>query len=99
MRKLRQVALGLGLLGLLTFGGAAAAAKEAGKRSTRSLSGVVLSVDSKERIITVREFRTGRVLAVRLPQGQTVRTNLTIEPSLQIDRIIPGMTLKEVAVR
>jgi hypothetical protein len=93
MKKIKRVALGLALLAALAGGGAGASAKSSKQRDLR---GVVQSIDLRSRTIEVRELETGRVITVRVPEGTLLRTNSTNQPLVQIERLIPGMTLSAV---
>ena len=93
MKKIHRVALGLALLAALAGGGAGASAKTS---KQRALSGVIRSIDLRARTVEVREQETGRVVTVRVPEGALVRTNSTNQPLMQIERLIPGMTLSAV---
>jgi hypothetical protein len=93
MEKIQRVALGLALLAALAGGGAGASAKT---NKQRALSGVVQSIDLRARTVEVREQETGRVVKVRVPEGALLRTNSTNQPLMQIERLIPGMTLSAV---
>lgn len=95
MKKIQRVALGLALLAALAGGGAGASAKTGGAKQ-RALSGVVQSIDLRARTVEVREQETGRVITVRVPDGALVRTNSTNQPLMQIERLLPGMTLSAV---
>ncbi len=94
MKKIQRVALGLALLAALAGGAAGASAKTVGKQ--RALSGVIQSIDLRTRTVEVREQETGRVVTVRVPDGALVRTNSTNQPLVQIERLLPGMTLSAV---
>jgi hypothetical protein len=91
MKKIQRVGLGLALLAVLAGGGVSASAKSAVKR--RALSGVIQSVDLRARTVEVRESETGRVVTLRVPEGALVRTNMTTQPLMQIERLLPGMAL------
>ena len=95
MKKIQRVALGLALLAALAGGGASASAKSSSKQK-RALSGVVQSIDLRSRTLEVREQETGRVVTVRVPEGSLLRTNSTNQPLMQIERLIPGMTLSAI---
>ncbi len=95
MKKIQRVALGLALLAALACGGAGASAKTGGGKQ-RALSGVIQSIDLRARTVEVREQETGRVVTVRVPDGALVRTNSTNQPLMQIERLLPGMTLNAV---
>jgi hypothetical protein len=43
--------------------------------------------------VEVREQETGRIVAVRVPEGVLLRTNSTNQPFMQIERLLPGMLL------
>jgi hypothetical protein len=93
MKKIQRVALGLALLAVIAGGGAGASAKSS---RPRALSGVIQSIDLRARTVEVRDQETGRVISVRVPEGALVRTNSTNQPLMQIERLIPGMTLSAV---
>jgi hypothetical protein len=92
MQKIPRVALGLALLAALVGGGASASAKTSGGKQ-RALSGVIQSIDLRAGTVEVREQETGRLVTVRVPEGALVRTNSTNQPLMQIERLLPGMTL------
>ena len=92
MKKIHRITLGLALLVALGAGGAGASAKSSGGKQ-RALSGIVQSIDLRARTVEVREKETGRVVTVRVPEGTLLRTNSTNQPLVQIERLIPGMTL------
>ena len=94
MKKIQRIALGLALLALLAGGGVSASAKSSSK--TRALSGVVQSIDLNTRTIQVRERETGRVVTARVPEGTLLRTSITNQPLVQIERLIPGMAVSVV---
>ena len=94
MKKIQRVALGLALLAALAAGGAGASAKSSHKQ--RALSGVVQSIDLRARTVEVRDQETGRVVSMRVPEGTLVRTNSTNQPLVQIERLIPGMTVSVI---
>jgi hypothetical protein len=91
MKKIQRVALGLALLAALAGGGVSASAKSSNKH--RALSGVVQSVDLRARTVEVREQETGRVVSVRVPEGALLRTSITNQPLVLIERLLPGMTV------
>lgn len=91
MKKLQRTALGLALLAALVGGGAGASAKNAGKQ--RTLNGIVQSVDLRTRTVEVRDQETGRVISVRVPDGILLRTNSSNQRFMQIERLLPGMTV------
>ena len=93
MKKIQRVALGLALLATLVGGGVGVSAKSSSKRV---LSGTVRSVDLRARTVEVRDHETGRVVTMRVPDGSLFRTNITNQPLMQIERLIPGMTLSAV---
>ena len=94
MKKIQHIALGLALLAALAAGGAGASAKSGNKQ--RALSGVVQSIDLRSRTIEVREQETGRLVSARVPAGALVRTNITNQPLVQIERLLPGMSVSVV---
>ena len=94
MKKIQRIALGLALLAALAGGGVGASAKSSSK--TRALSGVVQSIDLRARTIQVREHETGRVVTARVPEGTLLRTSITNQPLVQIERLIPGMAVSVV---
>jgi len=93
MKKIQRIALGLALLAALG-GGVSASAKSSSK--PRALKGVVQSIDLRSRTIVVREHKTGRVVEVRVPEGALLRTNITNQPLVQIERLLPGIFLTAV---
>lgn len=97
MKKLQRKTLGLALLALVAFGGVNASAKQTARQQV--LSGVVVSIDLGARTIQVREQGTGRTLSVRVPEGKTMRTNLATSPSLPIERLLPGMVIRDIVVQ
>jgi HAMP domain-containing protein len=97
MKKLQRKTLGLALLALVAFGGVNASAKQTARQQV--LSGVVMSIDLGARTIQVREQGTGRTLSVRVPEGKTMRTNLATSPSLPIERLLPGMVIRDIVVQ
>jgi hypothetical protein len=97
MKKLQRKTLGLALLALVAFGGVNASAKQTARQQV--LSGVVVSIDLGARTIQVREQATGRTLSVRVPEGKTMRTNLATSPSLPIERLLPGMVIRDIVVQ
>jgi predicted phage tail protein len=95
MKKIQRIALGLALLAALAGGGASASAKTSGGKQ-RALSGVIQSIDLRARTVEVREQETGRVITVHVPAGELVRTSSTNQPVMQLERLLPGMTLSAV---
>ncbi|HEX7313544.1 MAG TPA: hypothetical protein VF297_06460 [Pyrinomonadaceae bacterium] len=93
MKKIQRIALGLALLAALAGGAGGASAKS---NRARALSGTVQSIDLRARTVEVRERETGRVVNVRVPEGALVRTNITNQPLVQIERLLPGMTVSVV---
>ena len=94
MKKIQRTALGLALLAALAGGGGGASAKSSSK--PRALNGVVQSIDLRARTIQVREQATGRVVTARVPEGSLLRTSITTQPLVQIERLIPGMLVSVV---
>jgi hypothetical protein len=94
MKNIQRIALGLALLAALAGGVREASAK--GGHKQRALSGVIQSIDLRARTVEVREQETGRVVTVRVPEGALLRTNSTNQPLMQIERLLPGMTLSAV---
>jgi hypothetical protein len=95
MKQIQRIALGLALLAALAgVGVVGASAKSAGRQ--RTLNGVVRSIDLRARTVEVREQETDRVVTVRVPDGALLRTNITNQPLVQIERLLPGMTLSVV---
>lgn len=99
MKKLQRKTLGLALLALLAFGGVNASAKPMGAARQQVLNGVVVSIDMGARTIQVREQGTGRTLSVRVPEGKSLHTNLATSPSLPIERLLPGMVIRDIVVQ
>lgn len=97
MKKLQRKTIGLALLAVVAFGGVSASAKQTAREQI--LSGLVTSVDINTRTIQVREQGTGRTIAVRVPAGKNVRTNLATSPSLPIERLLPGMVVRDIVVQ
>src|SRR3954462_14450060 len=97
MKKLQHKTLGLALLALIAFGGVNASAKQTS--SQQALTGIIVSVDLNARTIQVREQGTGRTLSVRVPEGKNLRTNLATSPSLPIERLLPGMVIRDIVVQ
>ena len=97
MKKLQRKIIGLALLAVVAFGGVSASAKQTARE--QNLSGLVMSVDINARTIVVREQRTGRTISVRIPEGKTVRTNLATSPSVPIERLLPGMVIRDIVVQ
>lgn len=95
MKKIQRVALGLALFAALAGGGLSVSAKTSGGKQ-RVLSGIIQSIDLRARTVEVRELETGRIVTVRVPAGALVRTNSTNQPVMQIERLIPGLTLSAV---
>ena len=94
MKKIQRSALGLALLAALVGGGVSASAKSSNKQ--RALKGVVQSIDLRARTIILREQETGRVVEVRVPEGALFRTNITSQPLMQIERLLPGILISAV---
>jgi hypothetical protein len=90
MRKIQKTTIGLALFALLAFGGVSAAAKGSAA-GQRTISGVVTRVDFRTRTAEVRELSSGRTVAVQIPEGMTVRTNLTMSQRLRLEQLLPGM--------
>jgi hypothetical protein len=99
MKKLQRKTLGLALLALLALGGVNASAKQTGAARQQVLSGVIVSIDMGARTIQVREQGTGRTLSVRVPEGKNLRTNLATSPVLPIERLLPGMVIRDIVVQ
>jgi hypothetical protein len=97
MKKLQRKTIGLALLALVAFGGVNASAKQTARE--QNLSGLVTSVDINARTIQVREQGTGRTITVRVPAGKNLRTNLATSPSLPIERLLPGMVIRDIVVQ
>jgi hypothetical protein len=93
MRKIRRMTTGLALCALLAVGGASAAAKS-GAAKQRAITGVVTRVDLRARTIEVREDGSGRAVSLYVPEGETVKTNLSMSPRLPIERLLPGIYIK-----
>jgi hypothetical protein len=90
MKKIQHIALGLALLAALAGGVVSASAK--GSRA-RALSGTVQSIDLRTRTVEVLDRETGRRINVRVPEGMLVRTSVASQPLVQIERLLPGMTV------
>lgn len=98
MNKLQRITIGLALLATLVCGGGVSASAKSGGRQ-RALSGVVLSVNLRARTIEVRDKSSDRVVSVRVPEGALLQTTGTAEPFVQIERLLPGMSVRGIAVR
>ena len=96
MKKLQRKTIGLALLAVIAFGGVSVSAKQTRQQV---LTGVIQSVDLAGRTITVREQGTNRTIAVRVPEGKILRTNLASQPSLPIERLLPGMVIRDIVVQ
>ena len=94
MKKVQRIALGLALLATLVGAGADASAKTGGKR--RPMSGIVQSIDLRTRTVEVREQETGRTISVRVPSGTLIRTNSTNQPVVQLEQLLPGMSISAI---
>ena len=99
MKNFRLMPLSLALLALLTSGGISASAKSSDRARARAVSGVVTSIDSESRTIGVRESRGGRTIRIHVPEGATVRTNLSLRQSLTLNDLMVGMNVRGVYVR
>lgn len=97
MKKLQRKTVGLVLLAVVAFGGVTASAKQTAREQV--LNGVVTSIDISARTIQVREQGTNRTVSVRVPAGKSVRTNLASSPSLPIERLLPGMVIRDIVVQ
>lgn len=93
MKKFQRIALGLALFAALAGGGVSVSAKSSSKRA---LSGTVRSVDLRNSTVEVRDQETGRVVTMRVPAGSLFRTNITNQPIVQIERLLPGMTVSVI---
>ena len=99
MNKIRHATLGLALLAMLASGGIVAAAKEGGSaKRSRVISGIVTRVDINARTVEIREVESQRTIAVQIPYGSTVETNLASEKAVSLERLLPGMLIR-AAVR
>lgn len=96
MKKFQRVAFGLALLAALVGGSSAGASAKTVGGKQRALSGVIQSIDLRARTVEVREHETGRVVTLRVPDGALIRTNSSNQPLVQIERLLPGMTLSTV---
>lgn len=92
MKKIRQTTISLALLALLAFGGISAGAKQADRH--RVVSGIVTRIDLNSRTLEVREIGSRRTIAVQVPTGTTVETNLAMSPSVTLERLLPGMYVR-----
>ena len=99
MKKLQRITLGLALAATLACGATASAkAGDGTRKPRRALTGTVLSVDLRARTLEVRDHATGRVVNVIVRGHSLLRTNIGSQPFVTIERIMPGMPLREVAV-
>ena len=99
MNKLQRIALGLALAATLASGAATASAKDGGQAPRRVLSGTIQRVDLRTRTLEVREDATGRVVRVRVPDGSLLRTNMAYQPVVSIERLLPGMMIRDAIVQ
>jgi len=97
MNKIQRITLGLALLATITCGGASASAKEGNKQ--RAMSGIVQSVDLRARTVSVRDQETGRIVTVRVPEGSALQTSSGTQRNVQIERLLPGMSLRDIIVQ
>jgi hypothetical protein len=95
MKKIRQTTIGLALFALLAFGGISAAAK-GDAPGRHAISGFVTRVDLRTRTVELRERDGGRSINVQIPEGMTVKTNLSMTPALAIERLLPGMYITAI---
>ena len=95
MKKIQKMTIGLALFALLAFGGVSAAAKGSAA-GQRPISGVVTRIDLRTRTAELREQGSGRTVAVQVPEGMTVKTNLTMAPALTLERLLPGMYITAI---
>jgi hypothetical protein len=95
MKKIRQTTIGFALFALLALGGISAAAK-GGAPSQHAISGFVTRVDLRTRTVELRERESGRNVSVQIPEGMTVKTNLSMTPALAIERLLPGMYITAI---
>jgi hypothetical protein len=98
MKKLQRKTLGLALMALIACGGVTASAKSDTARQ-QVLTGVVVSINLSARTVEVREQGSNRTLTVRVPEGSNLRTNLATSPSLPIERLLPGMVVRDIVVQ
>lgn len=96
MKKIRQTTLGLALLALLALGAAGAAAKSGSAERPRAISGVVTRIDLRARTAEVREDGSRRTISVQVPEGMTVKTYLSMQPTLTLERLLPGMHITAI---
>ena len=96
MKKIRQTTHGLALFALLAFGGISVAAKTGSAERQRPITGVVTRVDLRSRVAEVREKESGRIVNVQVPDGMTVKSNLTMAPALPLERLLPGMSITAI---
>ena len=95
MKKIQKMTIGLALFALLAFGGVSAAAKGSAA-GQRPISGFVTRIDLRTRTAEVRDKESGRTVAVQIPEGMTVKTNLTMAPALTLERLLPGMYITAI---
>lgn len=99
MKKFRLITLNIALLALLAGGIVSASAKESGSKRARIVRGVIERIDTRARTIDVREYKTGQLFTIRVPEGQTVATNNTITQNLTIEQLLEGMSVRRVLVK
>lgn len=99
MKKLQRITLGLALAATLACGATASAkGNDSTRKQRRILTGTVLRVDLRARTLEVRDQATGRVVNVRVPGDSLLRTSMGSQPVVTIERIAPGMTLRDIVV-
>jgi hypothetical protein len=96
MNKIQRITLGLALLATITCGGASASANG---NKQRAMSGTVQRVDLQSRTIEVRDQESGRVITIRVPEGASLQTSSGAQRNVQIERLLPGMALRDVVVQ
>jgi hypothetical protein len=99
MNKLRRITLGVALAATLTCGATASAKSgDNTRKQRRTLTGTVLRVDVRAGTLEVRDQATGRVVKVIVPGDTLLRVNIGSQPVVTIERVTPGMTLRDVVV-
>ena len=94
MKKIQKMTVGLALFALLAFGGISASAKGSAS-GQRAISGIVTRIDLSARTAELRD-QSGRTYAVQVPEGMTVKTNLSMAPAVTLERLLPGMYITAI---
>ncbi|MDT7543106.1 MAG: hypothetical protein QOE33_3010 [Acidobacteriota bacterium] len=97
MKNLQRIALVLALLFTLTCG-VIASTKVSASASRRIISGVVTRIDIRSRTIEVREFDSGRIVTVHVPEGTLLVTDSGWRSGKPLEWLLPGVVIRDVVV-